>query len=297
MKRIVAALTLAIAASSGIASADDDAKGLTIEARGVCVVKPPPDGNEKLCPFWMPPGTKVALLVTEPQGGLVMFDRDSSRLASFVDDQGKDLTKTENEIAVETERDASSAFPPQPALSDDHKHCSVEVSVPDVPTKQATALRLSGKIVLKLAKEKKDFAAESVPLKVGTKINAVQSPSRSNAPGKPEWGGEEGSFQVELEAKQNLDSIAGIQFFDAAGKKIGAQESSRFNGKGKSAGDAIAELLGKPADNDSVKWVWGVGGVAYRLNRKVDSVKIVITYWNDMKAVTVPFDLTVNLGL
>ena len=181
MKRIVAALTLAIAASSGIASADDDAKGLTIEARGVCVVKPPPDGNEKLCPFWMPPGTKVALLVTEPQGGLVMFDRDSSRLASFVDDQGKDLTKTENEIAVETERDASSAFPPQPALSDDHKHCSVEVSVPDVPTKQATALRLSGKIVLKLAKEKKDFAAESVPLKVGTKINAAQSPSRSNA--------------------------------------------------------------------------------------------------------------------
>ncbi len=161
MKRIVGAcIAIAIFGSGGVSVGDDRESQTTVEVCGVRVVKPPPEGNGELRAFWTEPGTSVALLAVEPNGKLVMFDSDHSRLAAFVDDKGKDLTKPEKGAEIELGRDVNWAFPPQPTLSKDHKHCIVEVSVPGVPMKQATALTVRGTLVLKVATGRKEFVAQ-----------------------------------------------------------------------------------------------------------------------------------------
>ncbi len=100
-------------------------------------------------------------------------------------------------------------------------------------------------------------------------------------------------FSVRFEAKQSLDSIAEILFFDLAGNKIEAQEGGRS--KAKSADDIVAELLGNRPD-DAAKPIWSSETVEYRLKTKVDSAKVVFVCWDGMDVITVPFDFTINLG-
>ena len=283
MKGIVAALIGIVVASCGCVSASHGAPPeVTVAVQGVRVVKPPPGGDDTLRAFHDVSGTTVALVVMEPGGGLVVFDGDSSRVTSFVDDKGKDLTKREPGTKVEIEVPESWAFGPVGTVSANRKYCSLEVNMPGTPTKQAAMLTLSGTLVFKIANEKKDFTAEKVALQAGTKVNAGNIPLTIKRAGKPRIGGDNNPIEIEFHGKQNLDAITSIRFFDAAGKEIEAGEAGRSFGKSLDGRSA-------PSDYDAT--------IEYRLKSAADTAKIVITYWADMKEVTVPFDLKVSLGL
>jgi hypothetical protein len=281
MRTIVAAPIGIIAISGrGVSAEHDAAPTVVVGVQGVRVVKAPPGGDDTLRAFNDVSGTTVGLIITVPQGGLVVFDSDSSRVKSFMDNKGKDLTKPEPGAIVEI-RPEGWAFQAFPRISDDRKYCSVAVSMPGIPTKQATTLTLSGHLVLKIAKEKRDFTAEQVPLQAGAKINAGTIPLTIQRTGKPQFGADD-AFEVQFQARQNLDGIARIQFFDATGKKIEAEEHGR--GEGRWSGN-LPTASGYEATLD------------YRLKSAVDAAKIVVTCWTDMKEVSMPFDLTVSLGL
>jgi hypothetical protein len=267
---------------------------ITVAVQGVRIIKPLLEGSDDLRAFGEPPGATVALLLTAPDGGLVLFDGDSSHVTSCVDDKGKDLTNPEPGGEVDGEPEIPN-FGPFPTFRNDGRHCSLELSVPGVPTKGASVLTVSGKVVVKVAKRKKDFAAETVALKVGTVIDAGPIPLRIKRAGQPQWGGNE-PLGVMFEAKQNLDSIATIRFFEGTGKEIEAKEVSRNHGR-LSPGDVVTAVLGNHSDHATTKPAWSFSAIEYRLKTKVDSAKVVITYWSDMKPVAVPFDLTVGLGL
>ena len=194
-------------------------------------------------------------------------------MTSLADDKGKDLAKAEVQQRFGRHE---AAFEPGGTISEDGKYCTMEVTAPGVPTKGATTLTLSGQAVLRVATQKKDFAAENVALKPGTTVKAGPISFSITRAGKSEWGGSGSAFSVTFETKQNLDAVADIQFFDAAGKKIEAERTAWGT-------------MGF-AGNVTAQWT-------YDLKRKVDSAKIVIWYWTDMKKVTVPLDLTVGVGL
>jgi hypothetical protein len=283
MKTIMAALIAIVATSCGCGSPAHGAPPtITVTAQGVRVVKPPPGGDDTLRAFNDVSGTTVALLVTEPGGGLVVFDGDSSRVRSFVDDKGKDVTRREPRTKAGIRVPDSWVFGPVGTVSENHKYCSLEVKMPGIPTKQATTLTLSGTLVLKIAKEKKDFMADKVALHAGTRVNAGKIPLTIKRAGKPQFGGDDNPLEVEFHGTQNLDAITRIRFFDATGKEIEAGEAGRSCGRSWGGGSA-------PSDYDAA--------IAYRLKGAADTAKIVITYWTDMKEVAVPFNLKVTLGL
>ena len=94
MRRDLATLMVAAGTVFACGSATQGASpAITVAVQGVRVVKPPPDGDDMLRAFNAFSGTAVALLASEPQGGLVLFDPDASRIKSFTDDKGKDLKK------------------------------------------------------------------------------------------------------------------------------------------------------------------------------------------------------------
>jgi hypothetical protein len=274
MKRtLAAALAAAIGIGAWCMGAGETAPaGVSFEVQGLRIVKPAPGGNDKMRAFNWLPSTTVALLVTVPEGGLVAFDDDGSKVTSFTDDKGKDLSKPETKDSFQDK----ASFQTSPTISEDGKQCSTEITAPGVPTKGATALTISGKIGFQIATQKKEFTAEKVALQAGTKISAGPIALTIARAGKPEWGGSEGTFSVTLQAKQDLDSIAHIQFFDAAGKKIEASRAS----------------TGRSAVMGAVTVDW-----EYNLKAKVETAKIVITYWTDMKKVALPVSLTVGVGL
>jgi hypothetical protein len=273
--KIIATFTIIIGISSwGIAADNSTQSDITIESHGLRIGKPAPGYDDTELTFdRMPSGTSVGLLIKVPQGGLVVFDSDSSKLKSFIDDKGKDLTKSDikkTEIGLDLP-----PFEAMPHISKDGKLCRATLTVPSTPTKDATKLTISGEAVMKIATQKKDYSADKVELKKDSKINAGPIPLTITRAGKPEWSGDGNEFAVVLEAKQNLDSILDIQFFDAAGKKI---DANRFSTS--SSGFT---------NNVSVTW-------EYQIKSKVDSAKIVITYWTDMKTVVVPFNMTFGVG-
>jgi len=78
-----------------------------------------------------------------------------------------------------------------------------------------------------------------------------------------------------LEAKQELDAVADIQFFDASGTKI---ESERSSEGSMGFGEKVTVTQ------------------TYNLGKKVDSCDITVTYWADRKKLVVPFKLVLGLG-
>jgi hypothetical protein len=252
--------------------------------QGVRIVKPPPGGDDD-SPRVLNgvPGTSVALIATAPAGGLVAFDEGASRVESFVDDKGKDLTKrAPGEKAIPGVPNMW-VIGMMPAMTKDRKHCIVDIDVPGLPTKQATTLALSGTLVFRVAHEKKDIAVEKVALRAGTEVKAGAIPLRITRAGKPQSGRDGDSMEIEFHAKQSLDAIVRVQFFDAAGNKIEADQSWRSYEVSPLAPDAT------PSDREAT--------TTYRLKSAAETAKIVFTCWTDMKEVVVPFDVKVGLGL
>jgi len=252
--------------STGLGFAAD----VTIEAHGLRIVKPSPNGDMDLRAFNWSPGTTVSLLISSPNGGLIDLDRDSAKITSFVDNKGNDLTKAEVEDRFGMNK---VKFGMMPNISDDGRFCSAEVTAPGVPGKGATSLTISGEVVLQAATQKKDFVAENVALKKGTKIEGGPMPLEITHTGKPNWSLGNTKFSVRLQAKENFENMDDIQFFDSNGDSLEAKRMSTTTGTGM-----------------GMEWEYG-------LNSEVDTAKVVITYWTDMRMETVPFDLTIDMGL
>jgi hypothetical protein len=272
MKNVLLALLFA-ALSPMVMAGDAASAGVTVQAQGLRIVKPAPSGDDKLRAFNWSTGTSLSLLVTAPQGGLLEVDRKASKITAFTDDKGKDLTKAED---TKSNFKQEAGFSMGATISDDAKSCVVEAEAPSAPSKGATVLTVSGTLVFHAATKKQDFTAENVALKAGSAVKAGAVAFTITETGKPQWGGDDEVFAVTLEAKQDISAVAGIEFFDTAGKKI---ESKRGMSSSMSFGN-----------NVSVTWT-------YNLKAKADAAKIVISYWTDMQKLTVPVNLKVGLGM
>ncbi len=243
-----------------------------IYLNGLRIVKPLPNSMQELRAFNWSPGTSVALLLSSPDGGILKIDRDNSKVTTFVDNKHGDLMKVVTSSRFGNNR---AGIGMMPSISKDGTKCSFEVNAPGVPTKGATKLKVSGTLALVKATQKKEYTAANVVFKVGTVIKAGPIPFTVKKLGKPQWG--DAVFTVTFEAKQSLDSVAEIQFYDVtSGKKLDAKGGMTSRS---SFGSQVTETR------------------AYNFKKRVGSAKVVITYWTDKHNVTVPFSKVIDLGL
>jgi len=268
---VVSALVLAV----GVARAQPP----QVEVRGVRVVGEGYGGEMSLRPFNWTKGTTLSLLVIVPDGGLIGFDSDGSKLTALKDDKGTDLMKAPPAPKARGRFRAAARggrLSPFAHLSKDGKACVVEVRTGQVPAKGATRLTAMGTLAFRRATGKKAFRQEKVALKPGTKIAAGAIPLTISKVGAPRWKRSGMVWEIALKADQDTTPIAAVRFFGGDGKEI---ESA-------SAGGSRMTMMGRTEVTRN-----------YQLARKVDAVTVEVEYWTGLKTISVPFDVTCSLGL
>ncbi len=238
-----------------------------IEVKGVRIVS---DGYgtdiDGLKPFNQFKGTSIACLVTLPNGGIIKFDEDNSRVDEFIDNLGTNLLNDQIPIG--------SGIGMMHQVSSDRKAVMFEINGLNLPNKQAASIKTNGYVSLKTANSKKKYKVDGVALKVGTKLDVAGIHLEVSKLGKPMWG--DGVVSIEFSSKKDMSKIAGIKFYDTKGVLI----------KSSSGGSGIQTM-------DKVKTYER----SYTLYKRPDFLNLSIICWDDMKTVKVPFDINTSVGL
>lgn len=241
------------------------------DVRVVAVMVVAPDGGKDNRSFCWKPGVTVSAMVTPAAGKIIKVNDSESKLDSFTDDKGTDLTAGPPSTDVFNKPGLSVEM-----SSSEQGESSVimDLKATGQPAKGATVLNISGKVVAEIASQSKQFTAENVPLKTGSKFDLGDLPitistvsiSKNSFTKKDE-------FSVTISSAKDLKSISHIEFFDAQGNQIKAQKRS-----------------------------WGGGGILgymieYVLTKQIDSAKIVASSWQDLRTIEIPFTIKTGVGL
>lgn len=225
------------------------------------------DPSNSLRPFSWSKGTSMALMVKVPGGGIISFDNDASKLSEVKDDKGTDLLKSESSWS-------RSGFSMMAGISSDGTVSMPEFDAPQVPAKGAKEISVSGTLVFNQAREKKIFKQENLKLNLGSKITAGPVAFEITEVKKPAWG--DAQLEVNLHAEQDVGALAGVRFLDAQGAEI----------KSETGMTGTSSMMGKVTVDKS-----------FYLHQKVESATIELTYWMDMKQVSLPFTVKTSVGL
>lgn len=238
-----------------------------IEVKGVKIIS---DGYgtdiDGLKPFNQFKGTSIACLVTLPNGGIIKFDQDNSRINEFIDNLGTNLINDQIPIG--------SGIGMMHQVSSDRKAVMFEINGLNLPNNKATSIKAKGYVSLKTANHKKQYKIDGVAIKIGTKFNIAGIHLEISKIGKPKWG--DGVVTIEFNSKYDMSKIAGIKFYDTKSVLI----------KSSSGGSGIQTM-------DKIKTYER----SYTLHKQHDFLNLSITCWDDMKTIKVPFDINTSIGL
>ena len=240
---------------------------LKVDVCGIRVVQPPYGGDFEMTVLQGNGGSSIALCVSRADGGLIDYVNDDSKLESFTDDQGTNLLAGEDNMGMV-------GLSGWCSISKDGKAATIEIHGPSLPKQGATALHAKGMLAFQIAKEKKAFTSPAIKLEIDAPIEAGPVPFTVKSMGKPDWGNE--PLEISLATNTDDSAIAEIKFMDANGEVI---ESSQSSSSRMSFGDQVQIER------------------SYTLTKKLEQIKVEITYWMDMKKVATPFDVTAKVGL
>lgn len=236
------------------------AEEATVRPSGVQVVwEDPKDEFGGFSLFNAMKPVSLALLVDAGDAALIEMDEDASKLISLKDDKGTDL---KGEIW---------SFP---KISEDGKLARVQVQGEKSPAKGARSIQASGKLVFHSASETETKKGELGKVAKGEKVVIGDDLKfEIKSAGKPQWGDE--PFEVELEIKRDIPEVAAFRFYDKDGKEIESSEGA----------NSRMGFLGKVTLSKS-----------FRLEKKVEELRVEVDVWADLKTVEVPFEVEVGVG-
>ncbi len=247
----------------------DDTNQWDVQVTGMRVIAPPVNaGKMENGALMSPPGVAVEIQLTPPDGKIVSINQFASKLDSFTDDKGTDL------LAVKSDNPFSK---PGFGIMDNSKTtcATVDMQAAGLPAKGATALNISGKVVLEVATGTKQFTVENVEMKTNAEFSIGDlSVMISNVgTNRNAWMAKDYPYSVSFSSLHDLENISTLEFFDSQGNKIEARKSS-----------------------------WGGGGflgyfVQYDVKQNMNRVKIVATCWQDLKTIEVPISVKASVGL
>lgn len=261
-------VVMAVLAGTIPAPAADAVDQANIRVVGVMVVAP--DGGKDNRSYCWKPGVTVSAMLTPAAGRIIKIKEADSKLDSFTDDKGTDLTAGPPSTDPFNKPGLSVMM-----LSSDQGEASVimDLRASGQPAKGATGLNISGTVVAEVASQSKESTADNVQLKIGSKFDLGDLPiTISAAAMNKDSFTKEDEFSVTLSCAKDFEGISHIEFFDAQGNKIKAQKRS-----------------------------WGGGFldymIEYVLSKQVDSAKIVASSWQDLKTIEIPFAIKTGVGL
>ena len=216
------------------------------------------------------PGVTVLLKLTAPEGNIVGINTDASKLESFTDDRGTDLSvrSAHGGPGNEPEFSAQLGFGP---LIEGKPSAIIRANAPNQPARGAAGFSITGKVTVQTASHTNQVVVERVALTSGTvfelgELKLMICDVRSK----------DGKCEVRLQSSQDLTSLAGLEFYDAQGQKI---ESRAFSSD-------------RHTSETEKKWT-----LSFQLQKSAAAAKIAATCWTDLKTVEVPIAVKTGVGL
>jgi len=206
----------------------------------------------------------LAMLIHRDAGGLIAVDEEGSVLDSLVDDKGTDLIG-KGAFGI--------GFGPFPKISEDGKAALWDITTKTQLDSAATSVTSKGTIHLQVATKKRKLKSSAIELAVGQAVDLEGYSFKISKVAKPSWG--DGAVEVTLKTSKPASAMAGVQFFNGAGKSIETEPSG-----------TSSSSFGK------------IGSYSYSftLGKKPEKVVIELEEWEDMQTVEVPFEISAKVG-
>ena len=197
----------------------------TARAAGIMVNYPVADREENGMPALAFTGTmsktRLALVIDNPEGGIIGFRRESSKTTTFADNTGKSLQQ------------ADSAFGPfafGERIVQDGKRLILTLESDEAPMVDARSIEAAGVIDITVAHEKKTYTTQMVPAVKGHGLQA--GPIRMTIHGyeKSDWND---GMELTVETRWNVDAITKYTALleDGTRSELRRTSTMSFNGK------------------------------------------------------------------
>jgi hypothetical protein len=249
--------------------AADEANQWNIQVVGVMVVAP--EGGKDNRAYCWKPGVTVSVMLSPKEGKIVKFNENESKIDSFTDDKGTDLT-----AAPPSQDPFNKPGISYMSSSSDKGAASIifDLKASGQPAKGATIFNITGKVSAQVAASTKQFTVENVEIKTNVSFSLGDLPVVISDAGtnRNAWSAKEYKYSVTISSLRDLESISSLEFFDSNGKKI-----------------------------EAVKRSWGGGFLGYMIQydvkQNMDRAKIVATCWQDLKTIEAPISVKAGVGL
>jgi len=213
------------------------------------------------------PGTRLTFCLQHKDKLFIAIDKQASKLISFKDDKGTDLTKA-------PKKSFSFGWLDEKRISKDGRTCAFEISGPTVPVKGAARIHLKAKVVIDCGSQEKTARQEGVALAKDSKITVGPMPIKISAVRDGGWSG--AKMTVTFTASRSFARIKSLSFIGADGKVI----------KSAPAGSGHFGFMGKMTYEKS-----------YGLHEKVEKATVEIEYFEKVEKFIVPIDVSTGVGL
>ena len=242
------------------------AQAVTFLLIGLAIFRPDPnDPSNTEVGFGTKPGTTLYVKIQQADKFIISVNHDGSKLVSFSDGKGTDFSKQKEKGFEQGWLDRF------PKIAEDGHSCIVKIRSGQLPKTDAREIVLKANIALTCGSGQKTARVEKVALKPETTFNVGSMTIKIDKVGEPDWG--DAKLNVEFSTKQNLANIKSLDFFGADGQKIKTHGSS-------------SSRMGSRIFRKS-----------YNLDKKVDAVTLVVTYFDRVEPVVVSIDIRAGIGL
>jgi hypothetical protein len=205
--------------------------------------------------------TRLALVVDSPEGGIIAFDRDSSKVSRFADSTGRSLVDPESPFGP---------FAYGSRIVQDGRRMALEIESQIAPAPSATSVIAAGTIDVSIAHEKRTYLSPAVLLEDGSLVKAgpIQMTIKSFEPSS--WGD---GFELRAITEASLTEIIRITAILEDGQRVPLEQRSTMSFNGTTDVTLSCEThLGERA-------------------------AIEFEAWHDSKTRRVPFEIRANVGL
>lgn len=205
--------------------------------------------------------TRLALVVDSPEGGIIGYDRDTSKVTRFADSAGKSLIDPEAPFGPFAFGDR--------IVQNGHR-LALELESPEAPSPGATSVLATGTIDVSIAHEKRTYTSEPAPLEdyQGVQAGPIQMTIKSY--GKANWGG---GHELRVVTTASLDAIIQWTAILPDGSRV-------------------------PLDRRSTMSFDGTSDVTLACETDLGEVAAIeVETWHDPKVRHVPFKIVASVGL
>lgn len=204
--------------------------------------------------------TKFAIVIDNPDGGIIGISREASTIKQFVDDTGKSLVDPDNPFGP---------FGFGERIVQDGNRVALELESKMAPATGAKFVNAQGSIALRTAHEKSTMTSKTGLFKKGAEFDCDTITFTVISEGTAQWG--EG-FEIEFETNENIDAIIKYTIIQPDGTEVALEPMSTMT-------------------------FGTTSRITLNTKQRQATGRLSLEAWTDAKVTQVPFNVSAAVGM